>query len=167
MLDVHWFSGLMLCICSLCHFGGFMLDVHWFSGLMLCICSLCHFVCDSLYAGRSAVLCYAYAVYVILCAIALNPITYNYGGITSIMTCSESRDMLRHEIHETSISLVRLFVRSGLFNVLLFWSDIKYCISFIFRLSFCQEWREFISCWCMWTIIQRTDPINLARCGKP
>jgi len=24
-----------------------MLDVHWFSGLMLCICSLCHFVCDS------------------------------------------------------------------------------------------------------------------------
>jgi len=24
-----------------------MLDVHWFSGPMLCICSLCHFVCDS------------------------------------------------------------------------------------------------------------------------
>jgi len=23
----------------------FMLDVHWFNGLMLCICSLCHFVC--------------------------------------------------------------------------------------------------------------------------
>jgi len=29
-------------------YGGFMLGVHWFSGLMLCICSLCYFVCDSL-----------------------------------------------------------------------------------------------------------------------
>jgi len=28
-------------------YGGFMLDVHWFSGLMLCICNLYHFVCDS------------------------------------------------------------------------------------------------------------------------
>jgi len=28
-------------------YGSFVLDVHWFSGLMLCICSLCHFVCDS------------------------------------------------------------------------------------------------------------------------
>jgi len=25
----------------------FRLDVHWFSGLMLCTCRLCHFVCDS------------------------------------------------------------------------------------------------------------------------
>jgi len=28
-------------------YGGFMLDVHWFSGLMICICSLRHFVCDN------------------------------------------------------------------------------------------------------------------------
>jgi len=28
-------------------YGGFMLDVHWVSGFMLCICTLCHFVCDS------------------------------------------------------------------------------------------------------------------------
>jgi len=35
-------------------YGGFMLDVYWFSGLMLCICNLCHFVCDSPKEGHNS-----------------------------------------------------------------------------------------------------------------